>query len=78
MSCPSFGDVSSHGNHYLDRSTIFLWESNNIRATQLWMQSGRPVVKRVLVLYKTTGFLHELPMPYHHRVTILVEGLGTS
>lgn len=27
-------------------STILLWESNNIRATQIWMQSGKPLVKK--------------------------------
>ena len=62
-------------------STILLWESNNIRATQIWMQSGKPLVKkkkeRVLVLYKTTGFLHKFLGLYNHRATILVGGLRT-
>ena len=65
-------------------STILLWESNNIRATQIWMQSGKPLVKkkkreteRVLVLYKTTDFLHKLPGLYNHRATILLGGLRT-
>lgn len=60
-------------------STILLWESNNIRALDMdavrettCKKKKKRETERVLVLYKTTGFLHQLPRLYNHRATILV------